>query len=145
MHSAVFFTKFEQYKAAFQSLFSEIIRICELFFRSFESYSSRILNLQWKTALPLSRNYTFNYPYILSLYILGKTGFFLTHGNKIISDRSLVPMLHIFEQSENKIITWNLIPCNRKWLSIWKEPLFFLSFLPKSRINYSFLWKTNYH
>ena len=56
-HAVILFTKFEQYNTAFQSLFSEIIRIWELFFRSVGSYFSfKLLLLQLKTALPTSRN-----------------------------------------------------------------------------------------
>ena len=108
------------YCTAFQSLFSEIIRIWELFFRSAgSSFSYKHLFLQWKTALSLSRNwFLLTILYILSVYMVGRAGFSLAHGNKRILNSNLVLILHIFQKSENKIIKWNLIPCNGNQLSI---------------------------
>ena len=66
---------------------------------------------------------SFNYPYIVSVYMVGKAGFSLTHGSKRVLNRSLVLMIHIFEESENNIIKVkpNFL------LSIEKEPLSFFS------------------
>ena len=128
LYSVIFFTKFEQYNMAFQSLFSKIIRIWELFFRSVGSFFSfKLFTYNEKLLFHLvETNFFFNYQYILSVYIVGKAGFSPTHGNKRISNRNLVLMLHIFQQRENKIINLNLIPSNGNRLSIQKEP----SFLP---------------
>ena len=70
LHWVIFFTKFEQYNTVFQSLFLEIIRIWELFFRSVRSYFSfKRIYLQGKTTLPLCGNQFLltictSYPYI---------------------------------------------------------------------------------
>ena len=61
---------------------------------------------------------SFKYPHIISVYMVGKAGFSLTYENKRSSNRNLVLMLHIFQQSENIIIKWNLKPCNENRLSI---------------------------
>ena len=97
----IFFAKFDLYKTAFQSLFSQIIRIWKLFFRSAESYvSCKLLRLQRKTAFPFSRN---EFILIIGPSLVIKAGFSQTHGNKErISNRTLVLMWHIFQQSEIK-------------------------------------------
>ena len=58
MHSLIFFTKIDfQYNTDFQGLFSQVIRICELYFWSIGIYFSRkLLCLQRKTAPLLSRS-----------------------------------------------------------------------------------------
>ena len=53
-----------------------------------------------------------------------KAGFSATQGNKGILIRNLVLTLQIFQQSENKITKWNLIPCNGYWLSIYQTLAF---------------------
>ena len=73
-----------------------------------------------------------DYAYILSVYMKGKAGFPLTHGNKRISNRNLVLM---FQQSENKITKWNLMGTDCRFT---KNHCFYLSFLRKSRTNYFF-------
>ena len=73
-------------------------RLEATFVTNFDTYNGKPLFRSVETIV------TFNYPYILSLYIVGKAGFSLIYGNKIISNINLVLMLHIFQQSENKII-----------------------------------------
>ena len=82
LHTVIFFTKFDWYNSAFESLF----------FRSVGAYFfCKLWCLQWKTALPLSRN-----KFLLSIgaSLVGKAGFSLKHGK----------MWHIFQQSKIKII-----------------------------------------
>ena len=51
------FTKFDFYNTAFERLFSQIIRIWKLLFRSVETYfSGKLLCLQRETVLPPSSN-----------------------------------------------------------------------------------------
>ena len=73
------------------------------FWSNRRNFSCKLLYLQQNNALLLGRNQSFNYPYILSVYMKGKAGFSLR-----IPNRNLVLMLHIFQQSGNKIIKWNL-------------------------------------
>ena len=85
-------TKFDLYDSAFESLFSQMIRIWKLFSRSVGTYLSyKLLCLQRETALRHSRN-----KFLLSIGAspVGKAGFSLKHGN----------MRHIFRQSKIKII-----------------------------------------
>ena len=69
------------------------------FWSNRRNFSCKLLYLQQNNALLLGRNQSFNYPYILSVYMKGKAGFSLR-----IPNRNLVLMLHIFQQSGNKII-----------------------------------------
>ena len=100
LYLVIFLTKFEQHNTAFQSSFSEIIRIWELLFRLVGSYF-------FFTFIPARENrfstqqklVYFNYPYILPVYMVGKAGYSLTYGDKRISNRNLV-MLRIFRQSD---------------------------------------------
>ena len=74
-----FFTRFDLYSSDFESLRSQIIRIWKLFFRSIGTYfSCKLLCLQRKTSLPLSRN-----KFLLSIgaSLVGKAGVSLKHGN----------------------------------------------------------------
>ena len=74
-----FLANFDLYNSAFQSLFSQIIRILKLLFRSFgTNFSCKVLCLQRETAFPLSRN-----KFLLSIgaSLVGNTGFSITYGN----------------------------------------------------------------
>ena len=88
----IFFSKFDLYNSAFESLFLQIIRIWKSLFRSVGTYfPCKLLCLQWETTLPLSKN-----KFLLSIgaSLVGNAGFSITHGN----------MRHIFQQSKIKII-----------------------------------------
>ena len=79
--------------SAFESLFSQIIRIWKLFFRSVGTYVfCKCLCIKRKTALPLSRN-----KFLLSIRasLVGKTGFSPKTWKHVT----------IFQQSKIKIIT----------------------------------------
>ena len=103
LDSIIFFTKFDLYNTTFQSLFSQIIWIWELFFRWAVSYlSCKLLCLQRKTALPLSRNLFLS---TIGASLVEKADFFLTNGNKRISIRKLVLIWHIFQHSKIKTIS----------------------------------------
>ena len=70
-----------------------------------------------KPLFHLVENSSFNYSYIIRIYGR-KAGFSLTLGTKVVSDKILVLMLHIVQQSKHKIIKWKLIPCIGNRLSI---------------------------
>ena len=79
------------YNLAFESLFSQKIRIWKLFFRLVENYfSGKLLCLTWKTALLSITKFLLS----ISASLVGNAGFSLKHGN----------MWLIFQQSKIKII-----------------------------------------
>ena len=54
MHSVIFFTKFDFHNSAFESLFSQIIRVWKLFWLVVTYFSCKLLCLQWEFALALN-------------------------------------------------------------------------------------------
>ena len=79
----LFFAKFDLYNMDFQSLFSQISKIWELFFWSVGNYfSCKRLHLQRKTALFLRRNWLF---LTMGASLVGQPGFYLTNRIKTIN------------------------------------------------------------
>ena len=95
LYSVIFFTKFDLYNTAFQSLLSLIVRIWELFCNQLEA------NFPENSSSALQKLVSFNYQFFASL--VEKAVLSLTHGNKTSSNKNLVLMWHIFQQSEFKI------------------------------------------
>ena len=87
----IFFTKFDLYNSAFESLFLQIIKTWKLLFDQSEPNFFANFCLQRETVLPLSRNM-----FLLSIgaSLVGKAGFSKTHGN----------MCHVSQQNKIKII-----------------------------------------
>ena len=111
LHQVIFFTKFYLYNMAFQSLFSQIIRISELFSRSVGIN----LCLQRKTARPFSRN-QFLLP--ISASLVGKSGFSQKPENSRTS-YSFQWKTNFFKKSL-LLLSWR---CGKAFLVKQKSPL----------------------
>ena len=91
LYSVFFFTKFDLYNTAFQSLLSLIARIWELFCDQLEANF-------------LANVYAYNGKLLFSFVetsgasLVEKIVFSLTHGNKTSSNQNLALMWHIFPQ-----------------------------------------------
>ena len=91
LYSVFFFTKFDLYNTAFQSLLSLIARIWELFCGQFEvNFLANVYACNGKLL--------FHFVETSGASLVEKTVFSLTHGSKTSSNQNLALMWHIFQQ-----------------------------------------------
>ena len=138
MHSVIFFTKFDFHNSAFESLFSQIIRVWKLFWLVVTYFSCKLLCLQWEFALPLNiEQVTTNLENLEKCQFLTKSGKTWKSQGKILKMVFRLLVFWKFFSVSEKVIS-NLLFSVLISL-IWTVCLQILLFLPLIKFIRSFM------